>query len=175
MYNSTVSAFRTVSQPRLLALSALSAFTFACAFALSPLPTHAADTGGSSSTAAPAADADMAAGRKAVQDKRWAEAVTHLRKVVERDPNNADAHNLLGYSYRWQNRMDESFAHYGKALAIDPQHRGAHEYVGVAYLKVGNPAKAEEHLAKLQQICGSNCEETRSLAAKVAEYQAAKR
>ena len=98
-----------------------------------------------------------------------------LEKVVAKEPRNADAHNLLGFSYRWLNRMDESFASYGKALAIEPNHRGAHEYIGVAYLKVGKPEKAEEHLAKLQQICGANCEETRDLAAKLTEYKTAKR
>jgi len=117
----------------------------------------------------------MTAGRQAVKDRQWAQAATHLQRVVAREPRNADAHNLLGFSYRWMDRMDESFAHYAKALEIDPKHRGAHEYVGVAYLKVGNKAKAEEHLAKLREICGVNCEETRSLAAKVSEFRTAAR
>jgi hypothetical protein len=39
-------------------------------------------------------------------------------------------------------------------LRIDPNHKGAHEYIGQAYLKAGQPDKAAEHLARLEQICG---------------------
>jgi Flp pilus assembly protein TadD len=154
--------------------SALSALLFAGGLAMSAAPIHAADT--PMETAKPAAAEDpMATARKHVQAKQWSQAASVLEKVVAKEPRNADAHNLLGFSYRWMDRMDESFASYGQALAIDPNHRGANHYVGVAYLKVGKPEKAEEHLAKLQQICGANCEETRELAAKLSEYKTAKR
>lgn len=156
--------------------SALSALLLAGGLALSAAPIHAADTPMETAkpVAAPAEDA-MATARKHIQAKQWSQAAGVLEKVVAKEPRNADAHNLLGFSYRWMDRMDESFASYGKALAIDPNHRGANQYVGVAYLKVGKPEKAEEHLAKLQQICGANCEETRDLAAKLNEYKTAKR
>jgi Tfp pilus assembly protein PilF len=127
------------------------------------------------STPASAENTDLAAARKAVQQKQWAQASVLLQRAVASEPRNADAHNLLGYSYRWQGHMDESFAHYAKALEIDPNHRGAHEYVGVAYLKAGKPALAEQHLAQLTRICGADCEETRDLAAQVADYKAGKR
>jgi Flp pilus assembly protein TadD len=136
-----------------------------------------ADTPMETATPAPAAAAadPMATARKHIQAKQWSQAAAVLEKLVAKEPRNADAHNLLGFSYRWLNRMQESFASYGKALAIEPNHRGAHEYIGVAYLKIGKPEKAEEHLARLQQICGANCEETRDLAAKLSEYKTAKR
>lgn len=155
---------------------ALTALLLASGFMTSVITVHAADTPVESLKPAPAAAEDaMATARKHIQAKQWSRAAGVLEKVVAKEPNNADAHNLLGFSYRWMDRMDESFASYGKALAIEPNHRGAHEYVGMAYLKVGKPEKAEEHLAKLQQICGANCEETRDLAAKLAEYKTAKR
>jgi len=156
--------------------SVLSTLLLAGGVAMNALPVHAADTPVETTkpAAAPAEDA-MATARKHIQAKQWSQAASVLEKVVAKEPRNADAHNLLGFSYRWMDRMDDSFASYGKALAIEPNHRGAHQYVGVAYLKVGKPEKAEEHLAKLQQICGANCEETRELAAKLAEYKTAKR
>lgn len=146
-----------------------------CATLLGAPPAPAADT----PTAAPQpavtpSQQDMAVARAAIAAKRWNEALAPLQRVVKAEPGNADAHNLLGYSYRWLNRMDESFASYEQALSIDPRHRGAHEYIGVAYLKVGKIDKAEQHLQRLNEICGANCEETRDLAAAIAKAKAAK-
>ncbi len=117
---------------------------------------------------------DFAAGKKAIADKKWADAVGSFSKVVAQNPNNADAYNYLGYSNRWLGKYDEAFAAYGKALALNPKHRGALEYSGMAYLKTGQKTQADAQLAKLQGIC-ANCEETKDLAKAVAEYkQAAK-
>lgn len=117
------------------------------------------------------ANPDFAAGQKAVEAKDWPIAVAAFERAVKRDPKSADAYNMLGYAYRWQNRMDESFAAYKQALALDPSHRGAHEYVGVAYLKVRQPDKAKEHLAQLEKICGKGCEEYSDLAKAIADYK----
>nr|WP_297357873.1 tetratricopeptide repeat protein [uncultured Caldimonas sp.] len=155
--------------------TACAGLVLGAALAMGSQAAVAADTWSPTAATEPAEDKDMAAGRKALADKQWAKAAGYFERVVSREPRNADAHNLLGYSYRWMDRMDDSFRHYARALELQPDHRGAHEYVGIAYLKVGNPAKAEEHLARLQQICGANCEESRSLRAKLDEYRAAKR
>ena len=48
---------------------------------------------------------------------------------------------------------------YNKALAIDPKHRGANEYLGELYLQLGDLAKAEERLEKLDDICFYGCGE----------------
>ncbi len=115
-------------------------------------------------------DADFAAGKKAVERKDWKGAVESLDKALARLPENADLHNLLGYSYRHLNDLDNSFKHYKEALRIDPKHRGAHEYIGQAYLKADQPDKAAEHLAELEKLCGKNCEEYRDLAKAIAGY-----
>jgi Flp pilus assembly protein TadD len=125
----------------------------------------------------PAADAenkDYVAGRSAVGRKDWAAAVASFSKVVAAEPNNADAHNLLAYSYRWQGKFDEAFSHYQRALSIDPNHRGALEYQGVAYVKTGQIDKAEGNLARLEKIAGHNAEETRDLAKAITEAKAKK-
>ena len=129
----------------------------------------AADT--DSTPAASQANPDYAAGRKAVEQKDWPVAVAAFQRAVKSDPKSADAHNMLGYSYRWMDRMDESFAEYKQALSIDPKHKGAHEYIGVAYLKVKQPDKAREHLAELDKICGKSCEEYKDLAKAIADYK----
>lgn len=144
------------------------AFSTFAAFCAS-IPTHAADT--ETTPAANQTNSDFALGKKAIEAKDWAAASAALEKVIRRENNNADALNLLGYAYRWQGKMNESFAAYRRALSIDPTHRGAHEYIGVAYLKAKQPAKAQEHLVKLETICGKNCEEYKDLAKEIAAYK----
>ena len=117
------------------------------------------------------ANPDFTAGKKAVEAKDWPIAAAAFERAVKRDPKSADAYNMLGYAYRWQNRMDESFAAYKQALVLDPSHRGAHEYIGVAYLKVKQPEKAKEHLARLEKICGKSCDEYKDLAKAIADYK----
>ncbi len=123
-------------------------------------------------TAAPAAL--MSQARQALADKQWDRAAGLLRQAVAQAPDDADAHNLLGFASRWQGRMDDAFASYARALALKPDHRGAHEYVGIAYLIAGQPDKAREHLAALERLCPAGCEERSSLAARVAQASAAR-
>ena len=113
---------------------------------------------------------DFAAGKKAISDSNWTVAVDSFKKAVAENPKNADAHNLLGYSYRMLGKFDDSFAAYDKALALDPKHKGALEYSGMGYLKTNQKAKAEAQLAKLKVICPS-CSETTSLAKAVADFK----
>jgi Flp pilus assembly protein TadD len=129
-------------------------------------PLQAADT--ETTPAANVQNNDFATGKQAIQAKNWGAAIAAFQKVVARDPKNADAHNYLGYSYRWQGKMEESFKHYNQALQLDPKHRGAHEYIGVAYLKTNQPAKAREHLAQLEKICGKDCDEYKDLSKAIA-------
>ena len=77
--------------------------------------------------------------------------------------------NLLGYAYRNQRKYDLAFVHYKEALRLDPKHRGANEYIGEAYVLVGDKAKAQEHLAALERICGKGCEEYQDLARAIAQ------
>lgn len=116
-----------------------------------------------------AMSADFSLGFDAVQAKDWDTAVYHLAIVARDEPTNADAQNLLGYAYRNQKKYDLAFKHYGAALKIDPSHKGAHEYIGEAYVIVGNKAKAQEHLAALERICGKGCEAYQDLAKAIAQ------
>lgn len=128
--------------------------------------TYAAET--ESTPAVNARIDDFAVGKKAIENKQWQQAVESFSKVVANDPKHADAHNLLGFSYRWLGKYPEAFAAYGKALALDPKHKGALHYSGIAYLKTGQKAKAEEQLEQLRTVC-SNCDETLSLAKAISE------
>ena len=113
---------------------------------------------------------DLAAGKAAIEAKDWKKAIDNLNRAAATEPRNADIQNYLGYANRKSGSLDAAFRHYTEGLRLDPRHRGAHEYIGVAYLKAKQPAKAQEHLAKLETICGKNCEEYKDLAKEIAAY-----
>ena len=117
----------------------------------------------------PVNSADFDVGVEAIKVRDWQQAVNHLELAVKNEPTNADARNLLGYAYRNQRKFDLAFREYGEALKLDPQHKGAHEYIGEAYVLTGNKAKAQEHLAALERICGKGCEEYQDLSRAIAQ------
>ena len=146
----------------------------ACVLLASPGAWAADMTPDSTPAAAPKLDR-MVSGRAAIKAADWKKAISELSAVVKEQPGNADAQNLLAYSFRKQATPDlpKAFEHYNMALKLNPNHKGAHEYIGEAYLMDGKPAKAEEHLARLKSICGgSACEEYNDLAKSLAAYKA---
>jgi Flp pilus assembly protein TadD len=121
---------------------------------------------------AAARDPDYAAGKAAIERKDWAEAVKRFLQAERRDPDSADLHNYLGFSYRNLGQMDFAFKHYKRSIELNPRHRGAHEYIGEAYLLTGDLASAEKHLAALRGICLLPCEELSDLEKAVTERRA---
>ena len=96
---------------------------------------------------------NVAAGREAIEAKDFKSAVGNLTKAVQENPKDADAHTLLGYSYRKLGTFDKSMEHYQKALKIDSNHRSTHEYLGELYLDMKQPANAEIQLQALKKAC----------------------
>ena len=138
-------------------------------------PLAAVGDGGSDAAkkTARAENPDYQAGKAAVAAEQFERAIGYLNKAVAAEPNNANALNYLGYSHRKLGQFDESLVWYQKALAVDPDHRGANEYLGELYLQMGEPAKAEERLSKLNDLCFFGCEEYDDLKKAIAQYKAA--
>ena len=124
--------------------------------------------------AASASDPDYAAGKVALEKKTWPEAVKRFQQAALRDPDSADLHNYLGFSYRNLKQMDLAFKFYKRSIELNPRHRGAHEYIGEAYLMVDDLSSAETHLAALREICLIPCEELDDLDKAVKAYRAKK-
>ena len=120
------------------------------------------------------ADPDYESGKKAVDAQNWSSALESFNRVAVRDPKNADVQNYLGYVYRKSGNLDQAFKYYNEALRLDPGHRGAHEYIGEAYLMVNNLPKAEEHLARLNQLCFLPCSEYSDLKKAVEKYKSSR-
>ena len=115
-------------------------------------------------------DPDFVAGKTAIASQDWNGAVSALKLAALRDPRNADIHNYIGYAHRRQRQFGPAMGHYQQALAINQRHRSAHEHLGELYLVLREPAKSEEHLAALEQICLLPCSEFGDLQRAIATY-----
>ena len=120
---------------------------------------------------------NVVAGRKAIEAKDFKTAVGHLSKAVQELPNDADAHSMLGYSFRKVGTFDKSMEHYQRALKLDSNHRSAHEYLGELYLDLNQLDNAEKQLAALKKACPffGRCEEYDDLKKEVDAYKAKKK
>jgi Flp pilus assembly protein TadD len=126
---------------------------------------------------AKAGNPNVVAGRKAIEAKDFKSAVGHLTKAVQEEPMNANAHSMLGYSYRKVGTFDKSMEHYHAALKIDSNHRSAHEYLGELYLDMNQPDSAAKQLVALKNACPffGRCEEYDDLKKAIDTYKAKKK
>jgi hypothetical protein len=93
----------------------------------------------------------------------YAAAIEQLKALGHDDhPNVA---NLIGYSYRKLGDYKLSQAWYERALKADPNHVLTWQYYGLWQIEQGNRDQAQYHLNRIAAICGTGCEEYRSLAA----------
>jgi Flp pilus assembly protein TadD len=120
-------------------------------------------------------DPNFARAKQMIEARDYRNAVPLLQQVVQKDPRNADAYNLMGYAIRSSGDPNGSLQYYQQALAIDPRHLGAHEYIGEAYLMLNRPQEAEQHLARLDSLCVFGCSEYRQLKAAIATYKQGRR
>ena len=74
---------------------------------------------------------------------KFVDAEKKATELTQKDPSNAEAFNLLGFSLRKQSKWKPSIDAYKKALKIKPDYAQAKEYLAVAYLNTGavKPAK----------------------------------
>jgi len=114
---------------------------------------------------------DFKAGKKALGAQDWKGAVAAFELAALRDPLNADIQNYIGYAYRRLRQLEPAMGHYQQALTLNPRHRSAREHLGEAYLVLGEPAKAEQMLTELEDLCLIPCEEYDDLKQAIAVYK----
>lgn len=105
----------------------------------------------------------LASAEELIEKGSYDDAIEVLNGIVETNPREADAYNLLGYSYRKSKDFNRAERNYMRALRLSPDHKGALEYVGELYLETNRREKAEESLARLEELCPQGCEELEDL------------
>ena len=152
---------RGINMKQLLAVLAFGMF----------LLTGSAHAAGSSDAPAATDLAEMMAARNHIKAERYKDAIPQLQKVIAQQPQNTDAWNLLAYSQRKMDDLTASLENYKKALSIDPSHKDAHEYLGELYLRMGDLAKAEKQLKRLDNLCFFGCDQLDELKSAIAAYK----
>ena len=93
----------------------------------------------------------------------YAAAIGQLKALGHDD--SANVANLIGYSYRKLGDYKLSQTWYERALKANPNHVLTWQYYGLWQIEQGNRDQASYHLSRIAAICGTGCDEYRSLAA----------
>jgi tetratricopeptide (TPR) repeat protein len=80
------------------------------------------------------------------------EAIAHFRKVLEINPNSADARANIGGALLQKGEVDEAIAQFQRALLIRPDYPGAQYDLGNAYLEKRQVEEAIAHYQKALEI-----------------------
>ena len=92
--------------------------------------------------------------------KNYEKAQKLLIKSNDKNPNNADTLNYLGFTTRKLGDYENGEKYYLQGLAIEPDHKGINEYLGELYVQTNQIDKANERLAVLKNC---NCDEYNEL------------
>ena len=93
---------------------------------------------------------------------RFKEAVMNLYRAIEIDPDNANAHNSLGYIYAEANvNLDQALEECKKALSLDADNPAYLDSIGWVYYKLGKISQAKSYLGRALKKASDNDEEIR--------------
>jgi rhomboid protease GluP len=99
---------------------------------------------------------DLAKADELIQAGEFDQAIAHLEKALEADPDNAYGHYLLGIAYAEQDMFDEAIAAYTQAISLDPQLSEAYLNRGISYLLTDQSEKALADLNECIEMDDSN-------------------
>ena len=94
--------------------------------------------------------------------KNYEKAQKLLIKSNDKNPNNADTLNYLGFTTRKLGDYENGEKYYLQGLAINPDHNGINEYLGELYVATNRIELAKERLKVLENC---NCKEFNELKA----------
>ncbi len=94
---------------------------------------------------------------KHIEGDRDRDAVDLLLQLVEREPDNANAHMLLGVAYQNLQQFEQAAAAHKQAIAADPKRSDAYTNLGVA---LASQDKTEEAVVQFQRAVELNPNDT---------------
>ena len=99
-------------------------------------------------------------GKTEKANKKYEKAQKLLIKSNDKNPNNADTLNYLGFTTRKLGDFSNGEKYYLQGLAIEPKHIGINEYLGELYVATNRIDLAKERLEVLKDC---NCKEFNEL------------
>ena len=92
--------------------------------------------------------------------KLYLKAYDKFEKAYDKDKNNADILNYLGYTLRKTGNFEKAETYYLKGLELDAGHLGINEYLGELYVQTNRIDLAKK---RLEVLSGCKCEEYEEL------------
>jgi tetratricopeptide (TPR) repeat protein len=105
-----------------------------------------------SDSAEPSPAVSYLLGLAALRQLRYDDAVEHLRKAVELDPNEATLRFQLGIALSSLGRSEEAREQFEKAAELDPLHGGAQYQLATIARKAGDQEAATRYMRDYQRI-----------------------
>lgn len=122
------------------------------------------------------AAAEYRKGMDALKASQYAAAKSSFARVLGVASNDANTNFLAGMADAGLNDFRGAAKHYEKAVRQDGKLIIAQQELGLTYVKLGDVAKAQATLAKLQSMnasCGGSCKDADQLSKAIATVQAA--
>jgi Flp pilus assembly protein TadD len=91
-------------------------------------------------------------GLKELWQENWSAALTFFQKVIEKNPQDADAWVVVGYCYSKLGRYQDAIESYKQAIRIKPDDAMAHYNLGFAYGNLGRYQDAIEAFKQAVRI-----------------------
>ena len=80
------------------------------------------------------------------------QAIEEAQLALALDPNNTEAHYLLGFIFSGRNMLPQAIQHYRQALLLEPDSNEAKNNLGVVFLQLERWEEAEELFLELTQV-----------------------
>lgn len=107
-------------------------------------------------------------GRAALNEGQPQKAIDAFEAALAVDPGHTPIFLDLAEAARREGLQGKAIGYYREALNREPENLAAISGEGAALLEKGAVEKAKANLARLQQMCGAGCPETRALSAAIA-------
>lgn len=105
-----------------------------------------------SKSGSPTADLLLQRGRKAMSERRYAEAAAHLGALTGLAPGFAEGWNARATLYYLMGKHELSVYAIGKTLALNPRHFGALTGLGMIFERQGDTERALEAYLKVMSL-----------------------
>lgn len=89
---------------------------------------------------------DIACAYQAME--KHSEAVPYFKKVIEKQPEDADANFRLGLALYTLEQYNESIPYLEKFISLAPDYAESYTFAGMSYYLTGQKAKAKEYIEK---------------------------